>query len=290
MVMAAAMAKSGQIKLFSEKPSIAEASLARARKRVFYEERMREEEARRKKVGAMAYYKEWVKEWRDDTSQAAVKEKSMKTGEGVVDQLLDMMQQQSLKEYRKMQGTDIRIRRDPLIMRMPEEEVKQVWGGDPVYPTINYVQDPDCVADFRNANMHEPTPDILEQLRDDDRLITQEELHELLAKEEREAHEIEGGSFDDGMTGAIDIGDKEDDDDDDDEEDEEDDDDIRDDVAWKANVSKQQQLPSGKPKASREAKQMSPVIDLLDQINGSDLLEYVGSDDDGEDYLEDLGN
>jgi len=37
--MAAAMAKSGQIKLFSEKPSIAEASLARARKRVFYEER-----------------------------------------------------------------------------------------------------------------------------------------------------------------------------------------------------------------------------------------------------------
>lgn len=41
-----------------------------------------------------------------------------------------------------------------------------VWGGDPVYPTINYEQDPDCVADFRHANMHEPTPDILDQLRD----------------------------------------------------------------------------------------------------------------------------
>jgi len=79
-------------------------------------------------------------------------------------------------------------------------------------------------------------------------------------------------------------------DDDDDDDDEEDDDDIRDDVAWKANVSKQQQLPSGKPKASREAKQMSPVIDLLDQINGSDLLEYVGSDDNREDYLEELRN
>lgn len=237
----------------------------------------------------MAYYKEWVKEWRDDTSQAAVKEKAKRTGKGVVDQLLDMMQQQSLKEYRKMQGTDIRIRRDPLTMRMSEEEVKQVWGGDPVYPTINYVQDPDCVADFRNANMHEPTPDILEQLRDDGRLITQEELQELLAREERDAQEIEGGSFDDGMTGAIDIGDKEDDDDE--EEDEEDeDDDIRDDVAWKANVTKQQQLPSGKPKASREAKQMSPVVDLLDQIDGSDLLEYVGSDDEEEDYLEELGN
>lgn len=86
---------------------------------------MREEEARRKKVGAMAYYKEWVNKWREDTSQAAVKEKATRTGKGVVDQLLDMMEKQSLKEYRKMQGTDIRIRRDPLIMRMPEEEIKQ---------------------------------------------------------------------------------------------------------------------------------------------------------------------
>jgi hypothetical protein len=41
-----------------------------------------------------------------------------------------------------------------------------VWGGDPVYPTINYEQDPDCVADYRNANMHEPTPDIIDQLRE----------------------------------------------------------------------------------------------------------------------------
>ncbi|KAG0590719.1 hypothetical protein KC19_1G122200 [Ceratodon purpureus] len=295
-VMAAGMAKSGQIRLFGEKPTIAEASLARARKRVFYEERMREEESRRKKVGAVAYYKEWVKAWRQDTSKEAVEEKKKNSSEGVVDQLLDMLQHQSLKEYRKMQGTDIRIARDPLTMRMPEEEMKQVWGGDPVYPTINYEQDPDCVADFRNANMHEPTPDILEQLRDDNILITQEELQELLAKEEREAQELEGGSFDDGMTGAIDIGDKEDDEDDeeDEEDDEEDDDFIGDDIAWKQNISNQNQLPTGKPKANREAKKFSPVIDLLDQIDGSDLLEYVGSggddEDEGEDYIEDLEN
>jgi urate oxidase len=86
---------------------------------------MREEEARRKKVGSMAYYKEWVKAWRQDTSKAVVEENAKKTGEGVVDQLLDMLSHQSLMEYRKMQGPDIRIARDPLTMRMPEEEVKQ---------------------------------------------------------------------------------------------------------------------------------------------------------------------
>jgi len=86
---------------------------------------MREEEARRKKVGSMDYYKEWVKAWREDTSKAAVQEKAKRTGKGVVDQLLDMMQQQSLREYRKMQGTDVRIRRAPLTMRMTEEEIKQ---------------------------------------------------------------------------------------------------------------------------------------------------------------------
>lgn len=86
---------------------------------------MREEESRRKKAGSVGYYKEWVKAWRSDTSKAAVEAKAKKTGEGVVDQLLDMLQHQSLKEYRQMQGTDVRIARDPLTMRMPEEEVKQ---------------------------------------------------------------------------------------------------------------------------------------------------------------------
>lgn len=41
-----------------------------------------------------------------------------------------------------------------------------VWGGDPVYPTINYIQDPDEVIDYRGADFHEPTPDMLAFLKE----------------------------------------------------------------------------------------------------------------------------
>ena len=85
------------------------------------------------------------------------------------------------------------------------------------------------------------------------------------------------------------------DDDDEEDEDGELDDDITDAIAWKENIKNQQQLPTGKPKPNREAKKFSPVVDLLEQIDGSDLLEYVGSDgdeddDEEEDYIEDLKN
>lgn len=39
-----------------------------------------------------------------------------------------------------------------------------VWGGDPVYPTINYVHDPDEVADYRGPEFHEPTPEVVPYL------------------------------------------------------------------------------------------------------------------------------
>jgi hypothetical protein len=101
--------------------------------------------------------------------------------------------------------------------------------------------------------------------------------------------------------------DDDDDDEDDDEDDEEDDeyggDDIRDEVSWNQSISNQQlQLPTGKPKANnKEAKKYSPVVDLLDQINSSELFEYVGheggdeeeedeDEDEDEDYIEDLEN
>lgn len=41
-----------------------------------------------------------------------------------------------------------------------------VWGGDPVYPTINYIHDPDEVTDFRGPDFHEPTPDMLDYLKE----------------------------------------------------------------------------------------------------------------------------
>jgi len=39
-----------------------------------------------------------------------------------------------------------------------------VWGGDPVYPTINYIQDPNETIDFRGPDFHEPTPNMLAYL------------------------------------------------------------------------------------------------------------------------------
>ncbi|KAG6553731.1 hypothetical protein Mapa_004646 [Marchantia paleacea] len=219
-VMAAAMAETGQIELFGEKPTIAEATLARARKRVFYAERMEAEEARKKEIGAMAYYREWVKNYEEDTSKEAVQRRFEETGEEEGVQLLEMFQHQTREEYRIMQGTDIRIRRDPLTMRMREDQIKQVWGGDPVYPTVNYEQDPDSIADYRNPNMHEPIPDIVEMLRESGRLITQEEVKRLQDLEK--AQELEFAE-DDMLSGAVDIGDEEEgnDEEDDDEDGEE---------------------------------------------------------------------
>ncbi|CAM6083545.1 unnamed protein product [Calypogeia fissa] len=66
-----------------------------------------------------------------------------------------------------------------------------VWGGDPVYPTVNYEMDPNAVADYRNENLHEPIPDIIEVLRESGRLITQEELKVMLEQEQIEEEDLE---------------------------------------------------------------------------------------------------
>ncbi|CAM6093227.1 unnamed protein product [Calypogeia fissa] len=212
--MAAAMAETGQIKLFGEKPTIAEATLARARKRVFYNERMEAEAARKKKIGALAYYKEWVKAYKGDTSKEAVQRHFEETSEDEGLQLLDMFAYQTAEEYRIMMGTDVRIRRDPLTMRMREDQIKQVWGGDPVYPTVNYEVDPDAVADYRNENLHEPIPDIIEVLRESGRLITQEELKVMLEQEQIEEEDLEENAFGvyEGLGGAVGIGENDDED------------------------------------------------------------------------------
>jgi hypothetical protein len=73
----------------------------------------------------LAYYKEWVKAWPHDTSKEAVQQHYELTGEDESEQLLNMMRYQTHGEYKHMMGTDIRIRRDPLTMRMTEEEIKQ---------------------------------------------------------------------------------------------------------------------------------------------------------------------
>jgi hypothetical protein len=41
-----------------------------------------------------------------------------------------------------------------------------VWGGDPVYPTVNYIQDPNEIIDYRGPDFHEPTPNMLDYLKE----------------------------------------------------------------------------------------------------------------------------
>lgn len=73
----------------------------------------------------MAYYSEWVKAWKRDTSREAIQKHYEETGEDENTQLIEMLCHQTDREYRIMMGTDIRIRRDPLAMRMREDQIKQ---------------------------------------------------------------------------------------------------------------------------------------------------------------------
>lgn len=203
-----AMAETGQVKLYGDHPTLTETSLYRARRHLFKEERLKDERERLEKIGPMAYYSEWVKAWKRDTSREAIQKHCEETGEDENAQLIEMFSQQTDREYRIMMGTDMRIRRDPLAMRMREDQIKQIWGGDPVYPTINYIQDPDAVIDYRGPDFHEPTPNMLSHLKEHGKIISREELEQILAKEKTE--ELEVTDIDEAMARAVDIGENDD--------------------------------------------------------------------------------
>lgn len=204
-----AMAETGQVKLYGDHPTMTETSLYRARRHIYKEERLRAEQEKLQKIGPLAYYSEWVQAWKRDTSREAVQKHFEETGEDENTQLIEMFTYQTDREYRIMMGTDYRIRRDPLAMRMREDQIKQIWGGDPVYPTINYIQDPDEVIDYRGPDFHEPTPDMLAYLKEHGKIISREELDKILTEEKTE--EIEMTDIDEAMARAVDIGDNEDD-------------------------------------------------------------------------------
>lgn len=206
-----AMAETGQIKLYGDHPTLTECALYRARRHIYKEERLQAEQERLEKIGPIAYYSEWVKAWTRDTSREAVQKHYEETGEDVNTQLQQMFSYQTDGEYRIMMGTDVRIRRDPLAMRMREDQIKEIWGGDPVYPTINYIQDPNEVIDFRGPDFHEPTPDMLAYLKEHGKIISREELEEILSKEKMEEFEIP--DMDEAMARAVDIGENEDEED-----------------------------------------------------------------------------
>ncbi|PSS28903.1 Protein PLASTID TRANSCRIPTIONALLY ACTIVE 12 like [Actinidia chinensis var. chinensis] len=203
-----AMAETGQIKLYGEHPTLTETSLYRARRHIYKEERLQAEQERLERIGPLAYYSEWVKAWKRDTSREAVQKHFEETGEDENTQLIQMLSYQTDREYRIMMGTDIRIRRDPLAMRMREDQIKQIWGGDPVYPTVNYIQDPDEVIDFRGPDFHEPTPNMLDFLKEQGKVITREELQKILGKEKTE--ELQISDMDEAMAQAVDIGENDD--------------------------------------------------------------------------------
>lgn len=87
--------------------------------------RVRAEQRRLEEIGPIAYYSEWVKAWNRDTSREAVQKHFEETGEDENTQLITMFQHQTAEEYRIMMGTDIRIPRDPLAMRMREDQIKE---------------------------------------------------------------------------------------------------------------------------------------------------------------------
>ncbi|GMH01460.1 hypothetical protein Nepgr_003299 [Nepenthes gracilis] len=214
-----AMAETGQIKLYGEHPTLTETSLYRARRHLFKEERLKAEQEKLERVGPIAYYSEWVSAWKRDTSREAVLKHYEETGEDENTQLIEMFSHQTDREYRIMMGTDVRIRRDPLAMRMREDQIKQIWGGDPVYPTINYIQDPKQVIDFRGPDFHEPTPNMLAHLMELGKIHTKEELEKILAKEKTEELE-QITDMDEAMARAVDIGENDDEGEDTDVEDE----------------------------------------------------------------------
>ncbi|XP_047310845.1 protein PLASTID TRANSCRIPTIONALLY ACTIVE 12, chloroplastic isoform X2 [Impatiens glandulifera] len=203
-----AMAETGQIKLYGETPTLTETSLYRARRHIFKEERLQAEQERLERIGPLAFYSEWVKAWKRDTSREAVQKHFEETGEDENTQLIEMLSHQTDREYRIMMGTDIRIKRDPLAMRMREDQIKEIWGGDPVYPTINYIQDPDEVIDFRGPDFHEPTPNMLSYLKEHGKIISRDELDQILANEKTE--ELEVADMDEALAQAIDIGENDD--------------------------------------------------------------------------------
>lgn len=87
--------------------------------------RLEAEQERLEKVGPLAFYSEWVEAWKKDTSREAVQKHFEETGEDENAQLIEMFTCQTDREYRIMMGTDNRIRRDPLAMRMREDQIKQ---------------------------------------------------------------------------------------------------------------------------------------------------------------------
>ncbi|KAL7131100.1 hypothetical protein ABFS83_13G176500 [Erythranthe nasuta] len=267
-----AMAETGQVKLYGDQPTLTECALFRARRHIYKEERLQDEFDKLEEIGPIAYYSEWVEAWKEkDTSREAVQRHFEETGEDENTQLLEMFMLQTDREYRIMMGTDNRIRRDPLAMRMREDQIKQIWGGDPVYPTVNYIQDPDEVIDYRGPDFHEPTPNMLDYLKEHGKIITRDELEKVLLKEKTEV--LEMADIDDAMARAVDIGEN---DDEGEESEAEDDTNEKATRNWSV-VKNNAELIKTKEKAKKDSMSLEEAVD--DSENLTDFLLDFEEDD-----------
>ncbi|KAK1668077.1 hypothetical protein QYE76_056236 [Lolium multiflorum] len=286
-VFAKAMAETGQIKIFGDHPTRTEAALAKTRRHLHKEERLEAEQKRLEEIGPIAYYSEWVEAYKQkDTSWEAIQKHYEETGEDETTQLITMFQHQTAGEFRTMMGTDVRIQRDPLAMRMREDQIKQIWGGDPVYPTVNYVQDPDVVIDYRGPEFHEPTPEVIPYLMEHGIMITKEEMDARLSEEQDEINQdiMYIPEVKDPMATAVDIGEHSYNEDSDDEEevdkaaaqpgsleDEEDGGDEADEVEGKATQNWSVLKTTGQDEKPKE-KLKKDQLSLKDAINDSENL------------------
>ncbi|WVZ68691.1 hypothetical protein U9M48_017600 [Paspalum notatum var. saurae] len=265
-VFAKAMAETGQIKIFGDHPTRTEAALAKTRRHLYKEERLEAEQRRLEEIGPIAYYSEWVEAYKNkDTSREAIQKHFEETGEDENAQLIKMFQHQTAGEY--------------------------LWGGDPVYPTINYVQDPEEVIDYRGPEFHEPTPEVVPYLMEHGIMITKEELYARLNEEREDVNQdiTYIPEVKDPMATAVDIGEhsyNEDSDDEDEDvnkaaaqpeslEDGEDDGDDAEEVEQKANQNWSVLKSTGqaeKPKEKSKKGEMSLKEAIDDSENLTDFL------------------
>ncbi|KAG0497201.1 hypothetical protein HPP92_001892 [Vanilla planifolia] len=155
-------------------------------------------------------------------------------------------------------------------MRMREELIKEIWGGDPVYPTINYIQDPDEVIDYRGPNFHEPTPDIVDYLMEHGKIISREELDEILAKEKKQ--DVEVTDIDEAMASAVDIGENDDEDKEDDENGEEYEKEYEEDVDEKISRNWSVLKTTPQPGKSTDNLKVNGLMSLQEAIDDSENL------------------
>ncbi|RVW34903.1 Protein plastid transcriptionally active 12, chloroplastic [Vitis vinifera] len=187
------------------------------------------EQERLEKIGPMAYYSEWVEAWKRDTSREAVQKHFEETGEDENTQLIENVPASNRSRISHNDGHWISKRCNPSCLiscffvpwYLTFLFTFVVWGGDPVYPTVNYIQDPDEVIDYRGPDFHEPTPNMLAFLKEVNittpyaenlehgKIISREELEKILAKEKTEELE-QIADMDEAMARAVDIGENDD--------------------------------------------------------------------------------